>query len=126
MSTKEFLMWLNRWKNMLIPGGAIIISDLIPKKSCSMLDLASLLAFSFRNRILFSAVWRGLKEFKLYAKMRRVQPLLHISRNGLSHMSAQAGLNISFLPQNITFRQSRITGIFSKEKNNVNHTNFKF
>ena len=113
MRPDEFLAWLPRWRGMLAPGGSVVISDIIPPDHRSWEDTTALLQFSVQEGCVLAAVGNMLGEARAYWRMQRRYPLFQIAREWLSDVGAANGLNVRFLPRNLTHFPKRVTAILS-------------
>jgi SAM-dependent methyltransferase len=114
MTLDEFSAWLLRWRDMLAPGGRIVVSDLIPPDYPAFRDIRDLLRFSARRGFLVRAIWQAFSELGRYWGVRRVRPLSRIGREELSQWAKDAGLTVSYLPANLTHFKKRLTAIFTR------------
>src|SRR5262245_13647996 len=112
MTLDKFSAWLLRWRNMLAPGGRIVVSDLIPLDYPTIWDIVDLLRFSARRGFLLRAIWQAFSEIWRYWGVRRVRPLSRIGREELSQRGRAAGLSVNCLPKNLTFFTRRVTAVF--------------
>lgn len=111
MRPEEFFGWLLHWRNMLAPGGRIVISDIIPPDYPSLQDLWDLVRFSARRGFLLRATWQAFGEIWRYWGVRQVRPLTRFGREVLNRQAAAAGLAVSYAP-NLTHFRKRITAVF--------------
>jgi SAM-dependent methyltransferase len=114
MTLEEFSAWLLRWRDMLAPGGRIVVSDLIPPDYPDLWDIADLLRFSARRGFLIRAICQALRDIWRYWGVRRVRPLSRIGREELSQRGKDAGLTVSYLPVNLTHFRKRLTAVFTQ------------
>ena len=114
MSIHDFSCWLGKWGSLLTTEGTIIISDIIPLRSSPFLDLASLVTFSVRHRILFQAIREGFKMWRNWGKINKAQPLQHYSREGIRRNVEAAGLRAVFIKRNLTYRRGRLSVALSR------------
>ena len=84
MTFDEFSAWLLRWRNMLAPGGRIVVSDLIPPDYPAIWDIVDLLRLSARRGFLVRAICQALSEIWRYWGVRRARPLSRVGRQDLS------------------------------------------
>lgn len=113
MTPEEFSGWLVYWKKMLVPGGRIVISDLIPPAYAGGKDLLHVLRLSARRGFLLRAIYQALGEIFRYYRTRQSRPLTRIGKEELTHRGEAAGLTVDFLPQNLTHFPDRITAVFT-------------
>ena len=114
MTMEEFVIWLLRWRNMLAPGGRIVVSDLIPPDYGALWDIVDLLRLSARRGFLVRAIWQAVSEIWRYWGVRRVRPLSRLGREELSPRGKDAGLTVSYLPANLTHFKKRLTAVFTR------------
>jgi SAM-dependent methyltransferase len=114
MTLEEFSAWLLRWRNMLAPGGRIVVSDLIPPDYLALWDIVDLLRFSARRGFLVRAIWQAFSEIWRYWGVRKVRPLSRVGREDLSQRGKDAGLLVSYLPANLTHFKKRLTAVFTR------------
>jgi SAM-dependent methyltransferase len=115
MTAEEFEGWLRVWRQLLAPGGRIVVSDLVPPDYPAFAELLTLLQFSARRGFLVRAVYDAVRVMPLYWKTRRKRPLLTTGREDLSRWARQADLRVSFLPRNLTRFDRRITAVFQAQ-----------
>ena len=101
----------NKW--LLRPAGAILISDVIPPDSAFLREVADSLAFATRHGFLIKSLRKAISALGQYTRARRSNPLLRLTREQLAHMAHGAGLESQFLPENLTYRQNRVTARLS-------------
>jgi SAM-dependent methyltransferase/ribosomal protein S18 acetylase RimI-like enzyme len=109
MSPEEFSGWLQRWRRMLVPGGRLVISDIVLPNYRFAADIVALIRFSARHGFLFHAVWEGWREFSSYSAVKRTRPLLRLSESEIGRIASAAGLNTQRWQNNLTFRTGRTT-----------------
>ena len=114
MTFDEFSAWLLRWRNMLAPGGRIVVSDLIPPDYPAIWDIVDLLRLSARRGFLVRAICQALSEIWRYWGVRRARPLSRVGRQDLSQRGRDAGLVVSCLPTNLTHFKKRLTAVFTQ------------
>jgi len=114
MTLEEFSAWLLRWRNMLAPGGRIVVSDLIPTDYPALWDIVDLLRLSARRGFLVRAMWQAFSEIWRYWGVRRVRPLSRVRREDLSQRGKDASLTVSYLPANLTHFKKRLTAVFTQ------------
>lgn len=113
MSLDEFTAWLGRWREMLAPGGRLVISDLIPPDHHALVDLAAVLGFTARRGLALRAGWHRFGELRRYWKTRAASPLLRVARAALQRQARSMGFEVEFLPGNLTCRAGRMTVLLS-------------
>src|SRR5262249_28985463 len=109
MTPDEFSGWLGHWRQMLAPGGRVVISDLIPPDYSGSRDLLHLLRFSPRRGFLLRAVFQAVGEIFRYYKTRQARPLTRFGKEELTRRGQEAGLTVEFLPRNLTHFPERLT-----------------
>jgi cyclopropane fatty-acyl-phospholipid synthase-like methyltransferase/ribosomal protein S18 acetylase RimI-like enzyme len=110
-SVPELQRWLATWRAMLAPGGCLIVSDLVPPGYDGMKDLFAFVGFSARKRFLLRAFWEGLSEARHYGRTRAQQDLLRVDPEHLRRWSAEQGLDMALLPENISYRRRRLAAV---------------
>jgi len=118
MAPDEFSHWLKRWKNMLSPGGRLLISDIIPLKSQYVFDLWDFFAFCVRKGLVLPALRVILSEYMRYQKVKGTRSLRPMGRDELIHKAAALGCRVEFLSRNLSHLGGRYTAILSMEKRN--------
>jgi 2-polyprenyl-3-methyl-5-hydroxy-6-metoxy-1,4-benzoquinol methylase len=111
MSEAELCEWLTRWKRMLRPNGRLVLSDLIQPGASALRELLDYLAFSARAGFLGDALVGGMREFANYFGARTSRPLLQVDATRLEDWAARAGLEVTWLPENLSHRRFRRTAI---------------
>jgi 2-polyprenyl-3-methyl-5-hydroxy-6-metoxy-1,4-benzoquinol methylase/ribosomal protein S18 acetylase RimI-like enzyme len=111
MSEAELCEWLTRWKRMLRPNGRLVLSDLIQPGASALRELLDYLAFSARAGFLGDALVGGMREFANYFGARSSRPLLQVDATRLEEWAARAGLEVTWLPENLSHRRFRRTAI---------------
>ena len=111
MSEAELRAWLTRWKRMLRPNGRLVLSDLIQPGVSALRELLDYLAFSARAGFLGDALLGGMREFANYFGARSSRPLLQVEAERLEDWAARAGLEVAWLPENLSHRRFRRTAI---------------
>lgn len=117
MTAGRFSSWLAEWRAMLGPSGRLVISDLVPLETRSLPEIAALLLFSARHRLLMRALWDSPREFTRYARVRRAHPLYRLGREDFRRRAAAAGLAVEFLPDNLTYRRRRFAAVLTRAEN---------
>lgn len=114
MSASELETWIRRWHDLLVPGGAIVLSDIPGGDSHFGGELIEFLWFSLRRGILPQALSHGFRDIARYRAARTARPLLRADRSQFERVAAAAGLKAEWLPENLTFRRSRLTMVLRK------------
>jgi SAM-dependent methyltransferase len=109
MAEGELRSWLPRWREMLAPGGQVVLSDLVPPGAGALGDLLETLAFARGAGYLLGAARADLPELLRYARQRRSMPLLPVDVSTLGAWAGAAGLSWRPLRANLTFRARRQT-----------------
>jgi SAM-dependent methyltransferase len=107
MAEGELETWLPRWREMLAPGGQVILSDLVLPGAGALGDLLETLAFARGAGYLLGAARADLPELLRYVRRRRALPLLAVDASTLGALAGAAGLSWRPLPANLTFRARR-------------------
>jgi len=113
MDVENLSLWLGRWREMLVPRGRIVISDLIPPDYPAVSDFTAVLVFSAQRRFLLRAIWEGFAELIRYWKVRHAYPLLRVTRDDLQRWATAVGLVVQFLPHNLTCSPRRTAAILT-------------
>jgi cyclopropane fatty-acyl-phospholipid synthase-like methyltransferase len=114
MSVDEIRSWLNRWRQMLKPGGRLVLSDLIVPGAGGLHELISYLWFALRNGFFWNAFISGLTETAHYMKARRSRPLTTVTRDVVNGWATGSGLKPEWLDRNLSHRQTRATVILQR------------
>lgn len=114
MSPDEISQWLKKWRSMLVPGGRLLISDIIPPGNATLPELFSLLILSVKKHFFISALWECIRETPYYWSMRNSLSLMAIDRDRLESLASEQGYGVTILPQNLSHRSSRLSAIFEK------------
>jgi SAM-dependent methyltransferase len=113
MTSEEFVAWLPIWRDMLAPGGRIVISDIIPPDSSGFGEILAIVKLSARRGFLFEALWQAVGELSSYWRKRRECPLTRYGPDDLARIAAGAGLTVERHPTNLTHFSRRLTAIFT-------------
>lgn len=113
MSAEELCLWIGRWCQMLLPGGRLVISDIVPSQARAHVFSDALLFYRF-HKFSSHSFFFAFKEFRRYWKMRKDHPLLRLSREELRDQATVARLAVEFLPANLTYRKDRLSVVFRK------------
>lgn len=114
MSVEEIRSWLGRWRQMLKPGGRLILSDLIVPGAGGLHELLSYLWFALRNGFFWNAFISGITEWAHYMKARRSRPLTTVTRALVEEWAGAAGLAPQWLDRNLSHRQTRATVVLKR------------
>ena len=82
-------------------------------RSLMLREVADSLAFATRHGFLIKSLRKAISALGQYTRARRSNPLLRLTREQLAHMAHGAGLEPQFLPENLTYRQNRVTARLS-------------
>jgi cyclopropane fatty-acyl-phospholipid synthase-like methyltransferase len=107
MTRDELSDWLLRWREMLAPGGRVLLSDLIAPDHGGLSDAIDLLRLGARHGSPLRATRDALGGLARYWRTSRAVPLTRISREDLSRRAAAAGLDTTPLPRNLTHFRRR-------------------
>jgi cyclopropane fatty-acyl-phospholipid synthase-like methyltransferase len=116
MTPDEFSRWLERWRDLLAPGGRIVVSDIIPPEHAGLWEIFDLLRFSARRGFLLTALWQAVGELGPYGRIRKAHPLTRFDTSELTRRAAAADLTVAFLPRNLTYFPRRITAAFTRRE----------
>jgi len=100
----------------LAPGGAILITDVIPGKVRRFSEIVELLKFALRNGCLLRTVKHlaGLF-FSDYYTIVQVTPLVFYPVSQLETIAARAGCSLDVLPGNLYYNQLRYAAVIRKK-----------
>jgi SAM-dependent methyltransferase len=113
MTPAEVWQWLVRWRELLAPGGKLVLSDLIPPQHSGLVDIADLLWLGARHGSPLKATNEALGGLVNYWRTRRAVPLNRIGQEDLSQRASEAGLDMIALPRNLTHFSKRWTAVLS-------------
>ena len=113
MTSAELSQWLVRWRELLTPGGKLVLSDLMAPEHRGFADIADLLRLGIRHGSPLSATSKALGGVLQYWRMRQAVPLTRIGQEDLGRRATQAGLNLVVLPRNLTHFSRRWTAVLS-------------
>jgi GT2 family glycosyltransferase/2-polyprenyl-3-methyl-5-hydroxy-6-metoxy-1,4-benzoquinol methylase len=108
MTREELAQWLGRWRSMLAPQGAIILSDLIGATRSTLRELFDLLWFAARRRVLVDALVEEAVSVRRYARARLDAPLLTVTPHDLAELTRGDDLSLQVLPQNLGHKSRRL------------------
>ena len=114
MTSAELSQWLVRWRELLTPGGKLVLSDLMAPEHHGFADIADLLRLGIRHGSPLSATSKALGGVLQYWRMRQAVPLTRIGHEDLGRRATQAGLNLVVLPRNLTHFSRRWTAVLSR------------
>ena len=113
MTSAEFDVWLDRWRDLLVESGRLVLSDLLPPAHHTWVDVIDILRFSSRRRILLRTIREATVEVRRYLRTRAVQPLVHIDRDELCRRAGAAGFTVAFMERNLTHLTHRTTALLT-------------
>lgn len=113
MTSAEFDVWLERWRDLLVKSGRLVLSDLLPLAHGTWVDVIDILRFSSRRRILLRTIREATVEVRRYWRTRAVQPLVHIDRDDLCRRARAAGFTVAFMERNLTHLTRRTTALLT-------------
>jgi cyclopropane fatty-acyl-phospholipid synthase-like methyltransferase len=102
MAPEELSGWLPRWREMLSPGGSVVLSDLIYPMHGSLADAIDLFRFSVRHGSPLRAAKDAFGDVAEYRRTSRAVPLVRVDAQDLARRAADAGLQTTVLPRNLT------------------------
>jgi SAM-dependent methyltransferase len=112
MTSAEFDLWLERWRDLLVESGRLVLSDL-PLAQTTWVDIIDILRFSGRRRILLRTLREASIEFRRYRKTCAAQPLTQINRDDLCRRAGAAGFAVAFMKRNLTHLTHRTTALLT-------------
>lgn len=109
LSRADFVALLAVWRRLLVPGGTLIIADVIPPGVSAVQDAAALLTFGAREGFLVAA-FVGLARTAVspYRKLRADLGLATYEEADILALIAEAGFTVERLPTNIGHNQARM------------------
>jgi cyclopropane fatty-acyl-phospholipid synthase-like methyltransferase len=113
MSLAELRQWFVRWRDMLVPGGQLVLSDVPTPESSFVHELAALVRFSAKGGFLLRSILNAVIEVRSYRKVRRRHPLLLLSHDTIRAEADAAGFEVRFLSSNLTYRTRRISAVLT-------------
>jgi len=114
MTDAELDGWLAAWRDLLAPGGKVVLSDLIDPDRGGLRDLADLLWFGVRHGAPVQAVTSAFGSVTAYWRTRRAAPLLQLRPAELGARAARAGLRSTALDGNLTHFSQRWTAVLER------------
>lgn len=111
MPPDELWAWLRSWRAMLAPGGKIVLSDLIPPDHSGWRDLVDLVRLGARYGSPLLAVRDAVGDLNRYRRTSRAAPLVRVDHDELRRRAAEAGLEVTALPGNLTHFSKRWTAV---------------
>ena len=115
MSARERRLWLCRWRDLLAPGGRMVLSDLVSPRHHVWDDAVSLCRFYAQHGRLTDALRQRLRDLGLYSRARRMCRLSSVGREELRRDAAAAGLAMQLLATNLTYRTHRTAALLSAD-----------
>lgn len=116
MTFDELSVWTRSWKAMLAPGGRLVISDIMTDKYSFVRDLFAFLAVCRRNGVLMRSILAGIRAIGDYSAVKASRPLLRLDAAQISTIAGGADLDVTILPENLTYHYGRITAVFQKKE----------
>lgn len=113
MAEDDLSSWLVQWRDMLAPGGRLVVSDLIPPRTRTLSEVAEIVKFSARHGLLVRALRRAPLEMARYARVRRAHPLYRTTPEEFRGRARAAGWAVEFLKRNLTYRRRRFTAVLT-------------
>lgn len=111
MSPDEIRSWLARWRGMLKRDGRLVLSDLLVPGAGSFGELSSYLVFALSNGFFWNAFTAGVRETAHYWSARKSAPLTVLPGQVFESWSAEAGLSLEWLDENLSHRRTRATAV---------------
>jgi SAM-dependent methyltransferase len=116
MAPVELWRWMEGWRALLAPGGAIVLSDLIPADHGALSDIVDLFRFGARHGSPFSVAREALGDVREYRRTSRAVPLVRVGRRDLTRHASDAGLETTVLPRNLTHFTKRWTAVLHRPR----------
>ena len=110
LTAAELGRMLGSWRRLLVPGGVLIVADVIPPHVGALSDGAALLRYAAANGF-FGAALVGLARTAL-SRYRRLRSALGIARYSEVEFLARlraAGFSAERLPKNVEHNPARMT-----------------
>src|SRR5690606_20027592 len=114
MTDSERDGWLAAWRDLLAPGGKVVLSDLIDPDRGGLRDLADLLWFGVRHGAPVQAVTSAFGSVTAYWRTRRAAPLLQLRPAELGARAARAGLRSTALAGNLPHFSQRWPAVLER------------
>ena len=114
MGPDELWGWLGCWRDMLAPGGRLVLSDLIPPAHRGMSDVVDLLRLGARHGSAVRAARDAVGGLTHYWRTSRAAPLARVGPQLLAQHAADAGLDMSTLPRNLTHFRKRWSAVLRR------------
>jgi 2-polyprenyl-3-methyl-5-hydroxy-6-metoxy-1,4-benzoquinol methylase len=108
MTREDLALWLGRWRSMLAPQGAIVLSDLIGAARSVVREMFDLLWFAARRRVLLDALVEEAASIRRYARAKSDAPLLSVNPHDLAELIGGDHLSLQVLPQNLGHKNRRL------------------
>jgi len=103
--------WLRSWPAMLAPGGKVVLGDLISSDHSAWRDMVDLLRLGARHGAPLRAVRDALGGLDRYRRISRATPLVRVDQHELRRRAAEADLEVTVLPRNLTHFSRRWTAV---------------
>jgi len=85
------------WKQMLKPGGLVLITDIIPTRRRIASEILALVRFAVKYGLLFNMLLTGIRELPQYWYKSRKRPLTYYDPNTIAELSAATGFKLEFV-----------------------------
>jgi SAM-dependent methyltransferase len=112
MSVHDRRAWLPRWRAVLAPTGAVVVSD-VPsgERGARLRDLTGILAFHARRRRLATLLRERVGDVVAYHRAARARPLTTLTPDALRDEAAAAGFAAQMLDASLTCRRRRLAAV---------------
>lgn len=114
MAPQELWAWLARWREMLTPSGKVVLSDLISPRHRALFDVIDLFRLGARRGSPIRAARELLGGLRDYRRTSRAFPLVRVEVEDLEREAAEAGLETTVLPRNLTHFRGRWTAVLHR------------
>lgn len=111
MAPEDLSAWLPRWRAMLARGGAVVLSDLIPPRHSGLSDVSDLLRLGARHGSPLRGARAAVGGIRRYWRTSRAAPLVRVGHDDLDRRAAEADLEVTALPRNLTHFRRRWTAV---------------
>lgn len=110
LSAAELDRWLAVWRSLLVPGGALILADVIRPDAGALGDALALLRYAWASGFLIAAI-AGMARtvFSPYRKLRSQLGLSHYREADIIAKIAAQGFAVERLPFNLEHNPSRMS-----------------